>query len=202
MNVKHHWLWKLVFEDESALGWIIHLCLAFIIIKFLVYPLLGWILGTSYPIVSVVSCSMDHRGDFDGWWSSPSVEGTQAEFYSKYGITKEGFRQFPLKNGFKKGDLMVLRGAKDVQQGNVIVFFSQYSREPIIHRVVDREEGVLITKGDANRASDPKLDRAYDNQVLGKTLLRIPFAGWLKVGLIKGWCLIGGPEEVCAAQTC
>ncbi|MBI4143777.1 signal peptidase I [Candidatus Woesearchaeota archaeon] len=199
-KVKEHWLYKLAFEDDSFFGTVVHLLVAFIIIKYLVYPVLGFVLGTQYPIVAVVSCSMDHEAGFEKWWQSPSIKGTQEDFYSSYNITKQDFLRFPFKRGFWKGDLMVLGSPKNAKTGDVIVFFSKYTSQPIIHRVIAKNDE-FITKGDGNNAPDPLMDRASKEQVVGKALLRVPFAGWLKVGLIKGICLFTN-SEVCKAQTC
>lgn len=200
-KLKNHWLYKLAFEDDSFMGWVVHLLVAFLIIKYAVYPVLGVLLGTQFPIVAVVSCSMDHGSGFDDWWASPAFGGTQAEVYAKYNITKEQFLDFPMKRGFWKGDLMILNSAKKSDIGDIIVFFSPYNAEPIIHRVISETENSFITKGDGNSAPDAVLDKASKQQVVGKALLRIPFAGWLKVGLIKGICLFTD-SEVCRAQNC
>ena len=53
--------WYFIWEDNSIWSWIVNVILAFLLIKFLVYPGLGIILGTDYPIVAVVSESMEHK---------------------------------------------------------------------------------------------------------------------------------------------
>ena len=53
--------WHFIWDDDSIWSWIINVILAFVIIKFLVYPGLGFIMQTSYPIVAVVSGSMEHK---------------------------------------------------------------------------------------------------------------------------------------------
>ncbi|MFA6089095.1 MAG: signal peptidase I [Candidatus Woesearchaeota archaeon] len=52
--------WKFVWEDDSIWSWIVNIILAFVIIKFVLYPVLGLIFATSFPIVAVVSGSMEH----------------------------------------------------------------------------------------------------------------------------------------------
>jgi signal peptidase I len=54
-------LWYFLWHEDSIESWTINIILAFIIIKFLVYPALGFTLGTSHPIVAVVSGSMEHK---------------------------------------------------------------------------------------------------------------------------------------------
>lgn len=53
--------WYFIWEDNSIWSWLANIVLAFVLIKFLVYPGLGIVLGTDYPIVAVVSESMEHR---------------------------------------------------------------------------------------------------------------------------------------------
>ena len=54
-------IWYFIWEDDSALSWIVNIVLAFILIKFVIYPGLGLLLGTSHPVVAVVSGSMEHK---------------------------------------------------------------------------------------------------------------------------------------------
>ena len=84
--------WKFIWDDDSILSWIVNIILAFLIVKFLIYPGLGLLFGTGYPVVAVVSGSMEHDGSFDAWWDG------QKEFYKNYNITKENFKEFKFKN--------------------------------------------------------------------------------------------------------
>lgn len=54
-------VWYFIWEDNSIWSWLANVLLAFLIIKFLVYPGLGFLLGTNFPIVAVVSESMEHN---------------------------------------------------------------------------------------------------------------------------------------------
>ena len=60
-------VWHFIWEDNSIWSWIVNIILAFILIKFIVYPGLGLALGTSYPIVAVVSNSMEHEPSMASW---------------------------------------------------------------------------------------------------------------------------------------
>ena len=66
-------LWYFLWEENSVWSWIANIALAFILIKFVVYPGIGLILGTNYPIVAVVSGSMEHGTDFDEWFELQQV---------------------------------------------------------------------------------------------------------------------------------
>ena len=108
-----------------------------------------------------------------------------------YGITEERFKEFSFKNGFNKGDIMVLKGVepKNIKIGDVLVFQSAYGNEPIIHRVVaisgDESSGfVYQTKGDHNGDSGNIDTNIQQDAVYGKAIFRIPFLGWIKIAFM------------------
>ena len=200
-------IWYFIWEDNSIWSWIVNIILAFIIIKFLVYPGLGLVLGsTSHPVVAVVSGSMEHKIarnsfesqlklcnttytqkhhiDYDEWWQ------TCGYFYDDYNITKNKFLEFPFKNGFNKGDIMVLYGSdpKDVKIGDVIVYQGDMP-DPIIHRVVkkwqDEEGWHFQTKGDHNQGSNYNEEDIKKDKLIGKAIFRIPYLGWIKIIFVE-----------------
>ena len=111
-------IWHFIWEDDSIWSWLVNIMIAFVLIKYLVYPGLGLALSTSHPVVAVVSESMEHNSAFDGWWDNVN------SWYAANEISKEQFMKFSLKNGFNKGDIMMLRGKKpaDINVGDVVVF--------------------------------------------------------------------------------
>lgn len=175
-------LWWFIWEDDSIWSWILNLILAFILVKFIIYPGLGLLLGTSFPVVAVVSGSMEHDGNFDAFWEQ------QQNIYAGYGITKEEFKNFKFKNGFNKGDLIVLYSARDVKVGDVIVFKGDASA-PLIHRIIKINSGAYNTKGDHNLGSRPDEVNITKDKVYGKAVLRLPYLGWFKIGFayVLGW---------------
>ncbi len=178
--------WHFIWEEDSLASWIVNVILAFVLIKFVVYPGLGFMLGTSHPIVAVVSGSMEHNGNFDEWWPS------QSQFYSPYGITKSNFEKFSFRNGFNTGDIMILLGAdfNEIKQGDVVVFMGARP-DPIIHRVIVANSNTLQTKGDHNTASNPDETNIRQEQIIGKAWLRVPWLGWVKIAFVKTLQLIG-----------
>ena len=58
-------IWYFIWDD-SIWSWIVNIILAFVLIKFVVYPGLGFLLNTSHPVVAVVSSSMEHRSVSSG----------------------------------------------------------------------------------------------------------------------------------------
>ena len=192
--------WDFIWKDDSLASWLVNIVLAFIIIKFIVYPLLALVFGTSLPVVAVVSGSMEHEGSFDQWWESQAVCDqlqvcTQEEWYSQMNISEEQFKEFKLRNGFNKGDLILLKGIDEehISIGDVLVYDAVGKPLPIIHRVVSiSDEAVLDgkgyifqTKGDHNpySISNPSLDEKnvkYDF-VRGKAFAKIPYVGYVKL---------------------
>lgn len=188
-------LWWFLWEDNSILSWIANFVLAFVLIKFVVYPGLGFLLGTAFPVVAVVSGSMEHDGDFATWWQSDAYclgkPCSQKDWYALYEIREENFQQYSFKNGFNKGDIMVLGGIepKNIKIGDVLVFSKQQS-DPIIHRVVaiqtDNEKGFIFqTKGDHNADSGDMDKEIQEQKIIGKAIMRIPFLGWIKIAFVE-----------------
>src|SRR3989344_2188585 len=177
-------IWYFVCEDKSIWSWIVNLILAFIIVYFVIYPGLGLLFGTALPVVAVVSESMEHNGlSFDEFYQK------QASFYEGNNIKKEDFREFTFKNGFNKGDIMVLFKAdtEKIKIGAVIVYHASY-RDPVIHRVVkisiENEGNYYMTKGDNVPEVQNFEKRIYEKDLLGRAVLRIPYLGWVKIGFM------------------
>ena len=177
-------VWYFIWYDDGFLSWIVNAALAFIIIKFIVYPGLGFILATSHPVVAVVSSSMEHDASFDPWWLA------HGGWYTDRNITKEEFLTFQSKNGFNKGDIMILHGkeASKIEVGDILVFKSSRP-DPIIHRVVkkwtEEDKYLFQTKGDNNpksiEESNVNEGRISSDRIIGVAAVRIPFLGWIKI---------------------
>lgn len=189
-----HFLWK----EDSLLSWVVNIVIAFILIKFLIYPGLGAMLGTNLPVVAVISESMEHDANFETWWNSETAtcsdnplnksKCTQAEWYKMKNINEEEFRKYSFSNGFNKGDIIVLKGVdfEKLEVGEVIVFQSGLNY-PIIHRVVQKND-IIQTKGDHNPTQivSIKLDERYitKDELIGKAWFRIPWLGYIKIRFV------------------
>jgi len=135
---------------------------------------------------------MEHQGSFDSWWGSTALCNTkycsQAEYYSTYDISREEFLKFSFKNGFNKGDLMVLVGKepKDINTGDIIVFQGN-RQDPVIHRVIKKwhqdDQYHFQTKGDRNERSYHEVRETdiTEERIIGTATARIPFLGWIKI---------------------
>ncbi len=203
--------WRFIWYEDSISSWIVSVILAFVIVKFIIYPLLGLLLGTGYPVVAVVSGSMEHKavlsngkyeicGDkfgtkpemnFDLYWA------TCGSFYQDIKISKEDFGRFRFKNGFNTGDVMVIYGVKpkDIKIGDVIVFRSNIRKEPIIHRVIETKEAngkmIFKTKGDHNSNSGIDDTNIAEDRLIGKAVFKLPFVGYVKIMFVKLLSLLG-----------
>ena len=179
--------WHFLWEEDSVLSWLANVVLAFVLIKFIVYPSLGLLLGTPFPIVAVVSGSMEHQGSFDDWW------GEQQAFYEELGISKDEFATYPFSNGFNKGDIMLLRGIKkeNIKIGTVIVFHTSRLAEPVIHRVVISADGVVTTKGDFNKNSHSFEQQIPRDKIIGEAFVKIPYLGYIKIWFVDLMRFIG-----------
>lgn len=172
--------WKFAWNDNSIWSWIFNAALAFIIIKFLVYPGLGLVLHTNSPVVAVISDSMKHNVDFDEWWAGMKTA------YTGFNISKSEFRGFIMSGGFKTGDLILLKGKKpeDIRIGDVIVFKGT-TPEPIIHRVVKKwkVDGAyhFSTKGDANSGQRDEEKDISPDRVVGTGWVKAPYLGYVKI---------------------
>ncbi len=174
-------IWNFIWNDDSLLSWIINIILAFVLVKFLIYPGLGLFLGTTHPVVAVVSGSMEHEvKGFDFWWYN------NKDYYIDYDIKKENFTEYRFRDGFNRGDLMVIVRAKEIKKGDVIVFRGD-AEEPIIHRVINVSSEAYQTKGDngiTNRKSRTDETEITNDRVVGKAIFRVPYLGWAKLAFL------------------
>jgi len=199
--------WRFLWYEDSVASWTVSIALSFILIKFVIYPLLGLLMGTQFPVVAVVSDSMEHNQDFDAWWSR------HEDYYLRYNVTRNAFTGFPMPAGFDKGDLIVLVGTDPgrIRRGDIIVYWGGKAY-PIIHRVVavydaQTELPRYATKGDNNLGQIITSDLDERNVpswrpcvsepdgrcevLLGRAVLRIPWLGWVKIGFVNLLNLFG-----------
>ncbi len=186
-------VWYFIWHDNSIWSWLVNILLAFLIIRFIIYPGIGLAMGTSLPIVAVVSSSMEHHGV---WQQNPAYcennYCVQEEWYLEKNITPTTFSSFSFTKGFNKGDIMIIVGRKpnEIKVGNVIVFQAG-KNYPIIHRVVAIHKNettgkyVYETKGDNNPAQiilpDLNEQNVNEAQLEGVATARIPYLGYIKI---------------------
>ncbi len=178
-------LWFLLWKDDSLKGWIFSIAFIFVFIKFVFFPFMILVTGTSLPLAIVESCSMHHQDnlftEFDPWWEN------NKDKYGEFAIKEQNFEDFPLKNGFTKGDILFIVGAnpKNLEIGDVIIFQAN-QQNPIIHRIVNMREingkRIFSTIGDNNSGQLIFEQNISEEQIMGKAVLRVaPYFGWVKL---------------------
>ena len=178
-------VWHFLAHEDTWASFVVDAILVVLIGKFLLFPAIGFALDTNYPIVAVVSSSMDHQGiSFDEWWDANGA------WYEEHDITKKQFESFYKSNGFNMGDALVVYGANadEIQIGDIIVYSVPQRSDPIIHRVVSinsDDELTFSTKGDANFDQIIFEENISIKQIHGKAVAKAPWLGWPKVVLMK-----------------
>jgi signal peptidase I len=82
----------------------------------------------------------------------------------------------------KAGDLVLMRGISggEAKVGQIVIY--QNEKGFTIHRLIEKKDGKLITKGDANNISDPPI---LESEIVGRAVyfgdkpLRVPKLGKL-----------------------
>jgi len=209
--IKKSWNW--IWHSDSVWSWIVALALIYILVKFIFFPTLSLIMGTSLPLAGVESSSMDHQiveddfhrlslcGEFYSNGEKEHINFDEywevcGDWYNDKSISKDTFLDFPLKNGFRKGDIIIVWGRFESKIGDVIIFkpnSESLAPRPIIHRIVEIENGIIQTKGDHNARqltisnNGLKTDETTitEEQVIGKAVFKIPYLGWPKIWLTE-----------------
>lgn len=199
-------------SNNGIVSWLVYIVFSFVF-AWLLYSGLGFLLGTASPIVVVVSPSMEpvyFRGDAivlakatpesisaeEVFLDAKSLRNT---FFSEIGkIEFEGYQAKTIS--FLDSSKIPVK-----KDGSIVVYFSQWRSQPIIHRAVAKihaGDGVyVLTKGDSlnNSTIDQDCGRIASgmpekdcitlyplqvSELQGQALLRIPV-----VGCIKLWVL-------------
>ncbi len=184
--------WWAVWKDDSFKGWIISLLFLFILIKFIIFPLLNLVTGTSLPLAIVESCSMYHKGDifgnFDNWYSR------HVQKYNQYDINQSQFNNFIFKKGLNKGDILfIVKANPDKIKVGQIIIFNGGQANPIIHRVINitinptTGERTFSTLGDNNWGQLSVENGITGEQLVGRPVFKIaPSLGWVKLIFYEG----------------
>ncbi len=177
-------------QEDSWSSFAVTLIIAFVFIKFVFFPTLSLVTGTSLPLVIVESCSMHHyQNGFKQTFESP--------VYAEHNISINDTKNWIFQNGFNKGDVIFVISAKNVKVGDVIILNAGMAH-PLIHRVIEADDH-YETKGDNPRTNPVQLSQEKyisKNQLIGKALFKVPFIGWAKLIFFeggrapseRGWC--------------
>lgn len=201
--------WDYVWHGDSFGSYVANIIVAFLIIKFLLFPGLGLVLNNDFPVVAVVSGSMEHKIvdnrvcdktfidtssknlDTQEWWN------ICGDYYKEnFNMTLDQFETFDYSNGLNIGDVMILYGKdpQDIEIGEILVFvpgdqqwYANYG--PVIHRVVDKWEDDkgewhFTTKGDHNPEVITRNNFEKDiteDQVIAVGVFKVPWLGYGKI---------------------
>jgi len=89
---------------------------------------------------------------------------------------------------FSRGDILVLQGvpSQNLVIGDIIVFSPGSQQTPVVHRIIaENPDGTFQTKGDNNSGQLPFEKSIAAADIHGKTILIIPYLGWLKIGMME-----------------
>jgi signal peptidase I len=100
---------------------------------------------------------------------------------SSYFSFSSNYQSFVVQSGSMEpsimtGDIIVVRQQGKYYPNETITFFNN-SDQIVTHRIIEIENDLYQTKGDANRAGDD--DKIAKDQVIGKVVLVIPRLGFL-----------------------
>jgi hypothetical protein len=171
-------IWHFLWDEESILSYVVFIAIAFVLLKFMVFPAVLMVTGYS-DIAAVVSGSMYH-GD-------KNFNHSYNDWLYFNGYTQEQVSAWPYQNGLNVGDVILVKPfpSEQIQVGDVILFYAPQGQ--IIHRVIETKQvgndTFFTTKGDANVASlTVEHDIPY-SEIKGKLVSTIPFLGYPKVAL-------------------
>jgi hypothetical protein len=117
-----------------------------------------------------------YKESFNDWWLACDFT------YKEFGITQEQFSSFPFRDGFKRGDIPVIRNDGDFRVGDIVVYDIPSQSIPIIHRIVAKNaDGTFQTKGDHNPGQNSYERSVQSGQIRGKVIFVIPYLGYLRV---------------------
>jgi signal peptidase I len=86
-----------------------------------------------------------------------------------------------MEPGLSRGDLVLVRGGRDPEVGDAVLYRDGVLGVRVLHRVIAKTEGRLVLKGDANDFVDDA--RPRPSEVVGSYWFSIPRAGSLLLWL-------------------
>jgi len=197
---------------KEGLNWAIYISFAFVF-AFVIFSAIGLLLGSSSPMVIVLSGSMEplyHRGDviiLQGA-TAQNLQGAEVSLAEET-LAETSFADFAAADYLGSGQIKKIKFTATGQEidvteeGSIVVYWSALLQKPIIHRVAAKLHAAdgwfVLTKGDAN----PQLDQDCGEVVYGrpaksciqlypvkvqelqgKALGSIPFIGCFKLWLL------------------
>jgi signal peptidase len=119
-------------------------------------------------------------------WTAVSIFSVLIVFFSfgYLGVTPTVISSGSMQPTLHVGDIVLIQKTSPdtLKQGDIIQF--KHNNITLVHRIYaistdETQYTHIITKGDANPQPDP--EQINPNQILGKSLLTIPFLGWIPI---------------------
>lgn len=84
---------------------------------------------------------------------------------------------------YYRGDLLIVRGVDfdRIEVGDVVVFSRPDRNIPVVHRVVEKTDSYLATKGDNNAVQLSFEKRISPSRIKGNVVFTIPKLGYLRL---------------------
>lgn len=93
-----------------------------------------------------------------------------------FGIMPFGVMSGSMEPKIKTGSVCYVNTrAEDFHTGDIITF--KTGGKTVTHRIIGKSGNALMTKGDANRVSDPWT--VNQSQIIGKAMASVPYAGYV-----------------------
>jgi signal peptidase I len=201
---------------NQYVDWVAYIVFAFIF-AWVLYTGIGLLLGTAAPIVVVVSPSMEPvytRGDAI-ILTAPAANSVHASLVT---LDRDSLQEIPFsdfgelsferKDGRLTASNILFENGESIlitTEGSIVVYFSDWRKQPIIHRAVSQvkvgDGSYLLTKGDsinnttldqdcgriANGVPDKNCITLYPipvSELEGQAAFKIPLIGCVKLWLL------------------
>ena len=200
-------------KHNAWIDWPVYLISAFLF-AWIAYSIFGFLFSTSAPFIIVLSPSMEpvlYRGDIVIMLGAKAETLNVQEATVDVPLEGKAFWDFATLAYYRNPDgtleaktisLSEKQNFEIKKDGGIIVYFSKYRQEPIIHRAVLKiiapDGTYIITKGDSihNTTIDQDCGRVVNgmperdcislypvtnNDIQGKMLFKIPLLGYVKL---------------------
>lgn len=121
-------------------------------------------------------------------WNASTLAGNSLPM--PFGVGASVVMSGSMSPTLEVNDLIVVQKKASYEVGDIVVY--QSGKTLIVHRIIDLEENMITTQGDANNAAD---DPINVNTVKGEVVFHIPFLGAiinvLKTPIVGFLLLIG-----------
>ena len=109
-----------------------------------------------------------------------SLKVFQKKYVNIFGYTYFQVATGSMKDYINEGDVVIVKINSDYNEGDVVTYIS--GNDFVTHRVIEKDEDYIITKGDNNNTNDNPIDKSL---VLGKVVRIIPNVKAIKEVLLS-----------------